>query len=362
MDEVLEKLSRVITCVGLALCTVFLVTSTAFAQEQSAGLAISPADIEPDTSLDPGSSTEYTVTVKNLNPTEQTFYISLKNISDVTFDGTPIFTEPNAEKTGMELADWISLTTTQITLPPGVSERVTFTMNIPEDATPGSHFGSVFFSVVPPDIENSGVAVGYRVGNLIHIRVTGHADESANIRHFSTDRFFNNAKDVSFSARIENTGTVLVRPSGPVEIKNMLGQKVDTFIFNETKNAVFPGKIKEYSFTWTGEGTGFGRYEALISPVYGYTGAKMTMSSTISFWILPLNILLPALGILAALLLTTFIFVRLYIRRTLAHLSQGQSRIVRRRKRQGVSGTLLLAVVMLTVTAVFMVALLVLFA
>ena len=142
----------------------------------------------------------------------------------------------------------------------------------------------------------------------------------------------------------------------------MLGQKVDTFVFNENKNAVFPKTTREYTFTWTGTGTGFGRYEAILSPVYGYAGAKMTMSSTVSFWILPLNIILPALGILAVVLLTTFIFVRLYIRRTLAHLSQGQSRIVRRRKQKGVSGTLLLAVVMLTVTAVFMIALLVLFA
>ena len=365
MDEVSDKLSLVLKYCTVALfvvCVGFLYTTTALAQESAAGLTMSPADIDPDQSLDPGSTSEYTVTVKNLNPTEETFYLSVKNIVDVTGDGTPIFAEPNAEKTGMELADWISLQTTQITLPPGVSERVTFVLNVPQDATPGSHFGSLFFSVDPPEIENSGAAVGYRVGNIIHIRVSGEANEGANIRQFSTDRYFNGSKNVSFTTRIENTGNVLVKPTGPVEIKNMLGQKVDTFVFNENKNAVFPKTTREYTFTWTGTGTGFGRYEAILSPVYGYAGAKMTMSSTVSFWILPLNIILPALGILAVVLLTTFIFVRLYIRRTLAHLSQGQSRIVRRRKQKGVSGTLLLAVVMLTVTAVFMIALLVLFA
>ena len=365
MDEVSEKMSQLLKLAFgflIAVVVMTLFSTTVLAQEQGAGLTMSPADIDPGESLEPGSSSEYTVTVKNLNPTEQTFFLSVKNISDVSSEGTPIFAEPNAEKTGMELADWLALQTTQITLPPGVSERVTFTINIPQDATPGSHFGSLFFSVDPPEIENSGAAVGYRVGNIIHIRVAGEVDESANIRQFSTDRYFNGSKNVSFSTRIENTGNVLVRPTGPVEIKNMLGQKVDTFVFNETKNAVFPKKIREYTFTWTGEGTGFGRYEAILSPVYGYEGAKMTMSSTVSFWILPLNIILPALGILAVILLTTFIFVRLYIRRTLAHLSQGQGRIVRRRKKSGVSGTLLLAIVMLTVTAVFMIALLVLFA
>jgi Bacterial protein of unknown function (DUF916) len=362
MDEVLQRMSQVLKYGAVTLCVLLLTTSTTFAQESTAGMTISPAVVEPDKTLDPGSVSEYDVTVKNLNQSEQTFYLSVKNISGVAGEGTPIFSENNGEKTGMELADWVTLSTTQITLPPGVSERVGFTINVPTDAAPGSHFGSVFISVDPPEIQNSGAAVGYRVANIISIRVTGDADESANIRQFSTDRYFNGSKNIQFLARIVNTGNVLVKPSGPVEIKNMLGQTVDTFIFNENKNAVFPKSDREYKFTWTGEGTGFGRYEAVLSPVYGDAGAKMTMSSTVSFWILPLNIILPALGILTAVLLTTFIFVRLYIRRTLAHLSQGQGRIVRRRKQKGVSGTLLLAVVMLTVTAVFMIALLVLFA
>ncbi len=365
MDEVSDKLYLVLkycAAVALVACTAIVFSTTALAQEQSAGISISPAIVESDKTLDPGSTSQYDVTIKNLNASEQTFYLSVKNISDVTDKGAPIFSKNGDEKTGMELSDWVTLSTTQITLPAGVSERVSFTLNVPADATPGSHFGSVFISVDPPEIQQSGAAVGYQVANIIIVRVTGDANEGANIRQFSTDRFFNGSKNVEFSTRIENTGNVLVRPHGPVEITNMLGQKTDSFVFNESKNAVFPGKIRNYTFTWTGEGTGFGRYEALLSAVYGDAGAKMTMSSTVSFWILPMNIILPALGILALVLLVTFAFVRLYIRRTLAHLSEGQTRVIRRRKKQGLSATLLLLVVMLTVTAVFMVVLLVLFA
>ena len=260
------------------------------------------------------------------------------------------------------MSDWIKLPVGQITIGPGASERVVFTMEVPTDASPGSHFGSIFISVDPPEIEKSGAAVGYKVDNIIIARVSGDAIDSANIRQFATKRYFHSSKNVDFSVRIENLGNVLVRPVGPVEITNMLGQKIDTFVFNEEQASVFPGKVREYSFNWTGEGTGFGRYEALVSTVYGDNGAKKTLSSTVSFWILPMNIILPALGGLALLLLITFIFVKLYIRRTLAHLSHGQGRIVRKRRKQGLPATLLLTVVMLTVTAVFMIALLVLFA
>jgi Bacterial protein of unknown function (DUF916) len=338
----------------------FINPSFVLAQESQAGLSISPAIIEPDTSLDPGTSHEFSVTVKNLNNNEQTFYLSTRNIVDMQ-SGTPIFSQSN-EKTGMEMSDWIKLPVTQITIPPGASERVVFKLEVPADATPGSHFGSVFVSVDPPEIEKSGAAVGYQVANILITRVSGDVTDSASIRQFATKRFFHGSKNVDFSLRMENLGNVLVKPTGPVEITNMLGQKVDIFVFNNEQASVFPGKKRDYTFNWTGEGTGFGRYEAVLSVAYGESGAKKTLSSTVSFWILPINIILPALGALALILLVTFIFVKLYIRRTLAHLSHGQGRIVRKRRQRGLPATLLLTVVMLTVTAVFMIALLVLFA
>lgn len=330
-----------------------------FAQGE-AGVRISPALI--DEAVDPNSTKEYAFTVTNLNANEQKFYISAKNISDVSNEGAPIFSEFEEEATGMELADWIVLPVSDITLPAGASQEVRFTINVPGDAAPGSHFGSVILSVDAPEIEKSGAAIGYKVANIISLRVAGDATESANIRQFSTNSFFYGSKNVDFSVRIENLGNVLLRPVGPVEIKNMLGQKVDTFVFNESQASVFPKKVREYKFTWTGEGTGFGRYEAVLSPVYGSAGAKRTISSTVSFWILPIHIIGPALGGLALLLLITYFFVKLYIRRTLAHLSYGQARVVRKRRSKGLSATLLLVIVMLTVTALFMIVLLAIFA
>lgn len=365
LDLLMKKISIKIPRVGSQLwvgTSIFLLSfilpPTLHAQD--IGVSISPAIIEE--TLDAGTLKEYSVTIKNLNQTDQTYYLSARNISGVKDGGVPIFAKDNAEKSGYELVEWLALSKNQITLPPGVSERVAFTMQVPTEATPGSHFGGIFISVDPPEIENSGAAVAYQVANIISIRVSGDATESANIRQFSTEQYFHGSKNVDFAVRIENTGNVLVRPAGPLEIFNMLGQKVDTITFNDAQNAVFPANIREFNFNWTGEGTGFGRYEAVLSPGYGDTGAKMTMSSTASFWILPMNIIGPALAVLATILLLTFLFVRLYIKRTLAHLSTGGTRVVRRRKQKGMSATLLLVVVMLIVTAVFMLVLLALFA
>lgn len=343
----------------LTFFTFFYATTYVSAQGQ-AGVSISPALIEE--TLDPGTEKEYSVTIKNLNPVEQVFYVTKRDISDVRDGGAPIFADPTQEKTGMEISEWITLPVTEVRLAPEASEQINFRLKVPEDATPGSHFGSVFVSAEPPEFDSVGAAVGYQVANIVSIRVAGDANEGANIREFSTDRFFHGSKNVTFVTRIENTGNVLVRPTGPVEIYNMLGKKVDMFTFNESQASVFPLKVREYSFSWTGEGTGFGRYEAVLSPVYGDSGARKTMSSTVSFWILPYNIIVPALISLAVLLLIVYVAVRLYIKRTIAQLSYGQTRIVRKRKKSGLSTTVLLVLVMLCVTALFLLVLLVLFA
>lgn len=350
--------------ISFSISTFSLYTLRASAQELGGnGVSISPAVIEPDQAVDPGTAQEYSVTIKNLNSADQTFYLSTRDIIDVTDGSTPVFSDGTEEKTGMELSSWIKLPVTELKLAAGVSEKLTFRIEVPTDASPGSHFGSIFLSVEPPDLEKNGAAVGYKVANIVSLRVSGEAVDEANIRQFSTDRYFNGSKNVDFSARIENIGNVLVRPVGPVEIKNMLGQKVATFMFNaEQQSGVFPHKVREFKFKWEDEGTGFGRYEAILSPVYGEDGAKKTMSSTVTFWILPIKIIGPALGALAVILLITFLFVRLYIRRTLANLSYGRTRVVTRRKNKNISATFLLIIVMITVTALFMVIMLALFA
>tara|TARA_B100002051_G_scaffold276808_1_gene328704 strand:+ start:13701 stop:14780 length:1080 start_codon:yes stop_codon:yes gene_type:complete len=340
------------------LCLAYAVPASLHAQ--GTGVSINPATIEE--TLDPGAVNSYSLKVENLNSNEQTFYLFTRNISGVREGGSPIFAQSNLEVTGYELADWITLPYDQITIPGEGIVHIEFTMEVPENASPGSHFGGVFLSVEPPEIEKSGAAVGYQVANIISIRVSGEAVEQASIRQFSTSKFLYGSQNVDFLVRIENTGNVLVRPTGPLEVFNMLGNKVGSITFNPDQSAVFPNDSRDFlNVNWTGDSLGFGRYEAIVSPVYGDLGAKKTMSTTVSFWILPMSVIGPAALALGVLLLITFIIVKLYIRRSLAHLSQGR-RLVRRRRNGNSSALLLVVIVSLTVTALFLIVLLALFA
>lgn len=344
---------------GCAFIALFFLSipSLIFAQEE--GLSMSPAIIEE--TLEPGIHKDYSVKLKNLNKNDQLFYIFTRNISGVADGGVPVFAKNDNEITGYELADWIKIPVGQITIPGDGSATLDFSLDVPQNASPGSHFGGLFFSVEPPEIANSGAAVGYQVVNILSIRVAGEVVEEASIRQFSTSKFLYGSQNVEFDVRIENSGNVLIRPIGPIEVFNMLGSKVGTVIFNQEQHGVFPNSTREFTnIVWKGDTTGFGRYEAILSPSYGDDGAKKTISSTVSFWILPMHIIGPALGVFGFILLVAFIFVRLYIRRSLAQLNYGR-RIVRKRKNNS-SALLLFTVVILTVTALFLIVLLVLFA
>jgi hypothetical protein len=339
-------------------CLLFLAPLVALAQN-STGIGIKPATIEE--TVTPGEVKTYSVEFTNLTPNQQIFYLFTRDIVGVADGGTPLFADENQEKTGFEITEWITLPVGELDLAGGESRAIDVTVNIPGNATPGSHFGAIFATLTPPRMRQSGAAVGYEVANIISLRVAGDAVENAQIRSFSTDNYIHGESKVDFRARVENKGTVLVRPTGPLEVYNMFGKRVALLTFNENKAGIFPFTTREFELHWEDEGPGFGRYQAILSLVYGDQGRKATISSTLSFWILPMNIIGPALGVLAVLLLGTYIAVKLYIRRSMAAVAGGR-RLVRRRRGGGVSALLTIAVVMLGVTALFLIILLALFA
>jgi len=332
---------------------------SANAQVGGAGVGISPAVIEE--SLEPGVSKQYDIEVTNLSDNDQTYYLFRKDITGVRPGGVPIFADENTERTGFELSEWVTLDIEELFVPAKGSKYVSFVLNVPDNASPGSHFGGVFVSVEPPRLRSTGAAVGSEVANIISIRVAGDAIESAQIRQFSTSKYFYGSTNIKFLVRIENEGNVLVRPSGPLEVHNMFGKRVALLIFNDSLAGVFPKTTRDFDILWEDEGPGFGRYEAVLSPVYGEEGRKSTISSTVTFWILPMYIIGPAAIFLAVILGAIYIGVKLYVRRTVAVMSAGSSRRLVRNRRRNEFPVLLVLVSMLTVTAFFLIILLLLF-
>ncbi|MEL6804913.1 MAG: hypothetical protein AAFO91_14150, partial [Bacteroidota bacterium] len=76
-----------------------------------------------------------------MSSTEQTYYLYARDISGVRNNGTPIYAEAGAEKTGYELSSWLVIGADAILLQPEEEQTIPITINVPENESPGSHFG-----------------------------------------------------------------------------------------------------------------------------------------------------------------------------------------------------------------------------
>lgn len=339
--------------------------------QAAAGVGIIPATTDPKEQLKPGEVKQLTIKVSNLSDKDQLFYISKRNIIGVREGGVPMFAEDSSEKNGFEISDWITLDKEEIFIKAQEQADLAFLISVPEQVAPGSHFGSVIISVDPPKLRESGASIGYEVAHLIHLRIEGDVQEAARIRQFSTSKYIYGSTNVDFNVKIENEGNTYIKPTGPLEIINMFGKRVTMLQFNESQAGVLPkmagsatdsNGTRSFDINWSDDTPGFGRYEALLSVVYGVEGKMSTISSTVTFWILPMNIITPALIVLGVFCLIIFVFVKLYVRRKMAVMASGSSRRLVRSRQQGQFPILLVFISMLAVSALIFIILLLMFA
>ena len=307
-----QFLIRISVCVFLLGISVPLLLQ---AQEAS-GLKVQPAIIEEK--ANPGQTFSSALSATNLSSETKTFYIVRRDINGLSPSGAPIFAGEE-EKTGSEVSSWIKVSQESIAIAPGQTKRISFSVEIPKDASPGGHFGGIFLSSAPKRPEETGIGIGYQVGTIVSLQISGEIFEEAQIREFSTDRMIYSRPEVTFIARVENVGNVLVRPRGPLEITDFFDKKVATLNMNDSGAAALPKSTRQFEASWQGEGLTFGRYQAVMSLVYGQEERK-TISRTLSFWILPLNIILPVAGGILGLILLVFVLIKLYIRRKLREI------------------------------------------
>lgn len=291
----------------------FIFISEVFAQ---ASVSVSPVMIEEK--ADPGDEFSFQVRATNNSSNEETYYILIRDITGMSPTGQPLFSQFK-EKTGFEVSEWIQPSVESIVLGPDETGSVSFIVSIPQNAGPGGHFGGVFFTKTPPRLRTTGAGVGYQVGTLLNLRISGEISEEARVREFRSDKTVYSKPDVTLTARIENIGNVLIRPRGPIEISDFFGKKKIVIRINDDAAGILPGHDREFTATWRTDDFAFGRYQALMSMVYG-DEEKKTISSVLTFWVLPVRGIGIAGGSIIVFIAGIFFFVRIYIRRKIRQM------------------------------------------
>lgn len=328
------------------------------AQEGQASVKIQPSIIEQNVS--PGSKISQTLRLTNISSETRVFLVVKEDITGLTSDGHPIFAGPQ-EKTGYEVSSWITVSEDTVTLAPGQMSEIPITIEVPTNASPGGHFGAVFFKLKTERPTETGTGVGYQIGTVVSLRVAGEVVESASIREFFSDKLLYDSPEVQFTVTVKNSGNALVRPRGPLEIVDMFGKKVAMLVVNDSAAAVLPDDTRSFEVSWKGEGFVFGRHTALVSLVYG-EDSRDTISHALSFWVLPLRLIAWTGIILIGIIAGIIMWVRMSVRRKMREMAGTRMPVGYAQTTRPFSRLAFVALVLLVATLLFVGILFVLFA
>ncbi len=210
------------------------------------------------------------------------------------------------EKSPYSLKDYVHPEITEIILSHGQRLRLPVEISIPENAEPGGLYGAVLISAsnIEEEMEEVENAAGKmkiitQLASLFFVRVKGDVLENGFMKDFRSLSNFYEKAPVSFSILYENNGSVHMSPYGVVEIKNMLGKKIDELQVDPW--FVMPDSVRAREVKWDKGGL-FGRYTAIISINRGYQDIIDTKSYT--FWVVPWKIIL--IGFIAFVLIMWF--------------------------------------------------------
>ncbi|MEK7546427.1 MAG: hypothetical protein AAB554_05155 [Patescibacteria group bacterium] len=285
-----------------------------------------------DFSANPGDTVNDAVRLHNEGAEPVTLKVEAANFASKPGDetsGIPDFYSSGEIRDGRELAPWISFINKEITLRPGERGSVFLEIKVPADAGPGSYFGAAIVTNISPST-GQGVSLIGNTAILVMLKVGGDVVEEATLTGFTAAPKISASLPARFEARIENAGTVHLRPIGEVRIKDVFGRTVAVVPMNRREfKSVLPGGARRYSAEWSrselAEGASswerqrknfaFGLYTAELTLEYGLQ--KKVMTATARFWVFPWMVILAGLAACASAILVIAGFLKWYRKRVI---------------------------------------------
>lgn len=299
----------------IAVIALLLVPSASIVQAQQSGqgLEISPVVLDlVDEQVDPGQSIQVNIKVRNV--TSETV-IAKGQVNDFIADGEggqpKILLDDQGEPSPYGIESWVQ-SVPDLQLAPREAKTATVTINVPQDASPGGHYGVVRFTATPVGVDQSGVALSASIGTLVLLNVSGDVVTQGSIEQFFVSQngkqstFFEKGP-LNFTERINNTGNVHFKPQGNIKVSDTFGREVASLTVNENGGNILPNSIRKFEQNLDKTNM-FGRYKAELNLTYGQ---DQTLNQTITFWVIPYKLVAIVLvGLLLVIFLIVFIIRR----------------------------------------------------
>ncbi len=202
--------------------------------------------------LDAGSSVSGSFKILNDGTTAYDFKVyaapySVKSGNyDADFTATPA---------GADAYTWVTFDKKQYRLEPGQNVDISYTINVPADASPGGHYGVMFAETQPSGKNKSNVVANKRVGMVLYTAVKGDYIQAG--REVETIiPSFKLGGIPSAMMTVENTGNAHFTSRETFRVKNIMGEKV----YERTlEHIILPKTTRDIALTWE-KGSDLGWY------------------------------------------------------------------------------------------------------
>ena len=228
---------------------------------------------------------------EHMEPTGEAGHVVFREIDEEDEATAEVLSAPN----------WITFEEDEFLLEPGESRDLSFTIEVPENATPGGHYAGIIAGTPAGGVEGTGVGISHRVAATMMIDIYGDAVEELEIADFTTDSGYYEYGPVTFESRFQNTGTVHLRPDASIEVTNFLGDTVAELDVEES--AVLPSATRLIETEWGEERLWGGKYKATLTGVYGENGQSLGEMTT-TFYAFPWKYGLAGLLVVVFFILT----------------------------------------------------------
>lgn len=169
-----------------------------------------------------------------------------------------------------DVGAWISIGASQVTLNPGQSQVVSFQVVVPGTVRPGQHLGGIVAeNLTESSSSQKNSAIQIKVKNLTIIAV------QVNLPGTSIEQLVGTGVQAGgqngyqqLLLGLSNTGTVMLKPSGSLQVANAQGQIVKTISLK--LDTFLPQTIINYPVAITGQALGAGDYQATLTLTYGH--------------------------------------------------------------------------------------------
>jgi len=230
------------------------------------------------------------------------------------------------------ITEWLTIEEEQLLVLPGETKQVTLNINVPENAEPGGHYATVFFTQKPAGFVGEGVGLVTKIGIPVLVLTYGEVVENLNLKEFKVaedQKLFSNLP-VVFESRVENVGSVHLKPAGSIKISKLFGLVDHDIAANPNGSNVLPNSTRLIESAWTKldheEPRGFwesakhqwrnltfGCFKAELVMNYGEDNETLTDSTR--FYVVPWQLVSSVLAVLIGFIILVTLYNRMIIKK-----------------------------------------------